>query len=153
MNSEVWDLRMLALLRSVRALDGAAPTFAGADTLFAIQRPISDDLRARPLLHPPPLPWLSIRGMLASHQAHSMLRIALCEVCKLLRRRPARCPLCCRRDAGAAAGAAPAAHGGADDGRDGLHRDRDDGRGGARGAGPGARPWRWPHGPGHRRRR
>ena len=54
MNSEVWDLRTLSLLRSVPALDGAAPTFAGPDALFAIQRPVSDDLRA-PL---PPLPGL-----------------------------------------------------------------------------------------------
>ncbi len=44
-NSEVWDLRTLSLLRSCPALDGAAVTFAGADVLFAIQRPISDDLR------------------------------------------------------------------------------------------------------------
>lgn len=46
MNSEVWDLRTLSLLRSVPALDGAAVTFAGPDVLFAIQRPVSDDLRA-----------------------------------------------------------------------------------------------------------
>ncbi len=44
-NSEVWDLRTLSLLRCCPALDGAAVTFAGADALFAIQRPISDDLR------------------------------------------------------------------------------------------------------------
>ena len=50
MNSEVWDLRTLSLLRSVPALDGAAPTFAGPDALFAIQRPVSDDLRASPPL-------------------------------------------------------------------------------------------------------
>ena len=47
-NSEVWDLRTLRLLRSCPALDGAAVTFAGADVLFAIQRPISDDLRETP---------------------------------------------------------------------------------------------------------
>ncbi len=47
MNSEVWDVRTLSLLRSCPALDGAAVTFAGGDVLFAIQRPISDDLRAR----------------------------------------------------------------------------------------------------------
>ena len=45
MNSEVWDLRTLSLLRSCPALDGAAVTFAGADVLFATQRPLSDDLR------------------------------------------------------------------------------------------------------------
>lgn len=59
MNSEVWDLRTLSLLRSVPALDGAAVTFAGPDVLFAIQRPVSDDLRAPlplqlPFCHIPP---------------------------------------------------------------------------------------------------
>ena len=44
-NSEIWDLRTLSLLRSCPALDGAAVTFAGADVLFATQRPVSDDLR------------------------------------------------------------------------------------------------------------
>ena len=52
MNSEVWDLRTLSLLRSVPALDGAAVTFAGPDVLFAIQRPVSDDLRAPDTLIP-----------------------------------------------------------------------------------------------------
>ena len=65
MNSEVWDLRTLSLLRSVPALDGAAVTFAGPDVLFAIQRPVSDDLRAPltpPAPHHPAWPRLTVHS-------------------------------------------------------------------------------------------
>ena len=75
MNSEVWDLRTLSLLHSCPALDGAAVTFAGADVLFAIQRPISDDLRAccpsAPLKLPACSSVLPVRPMLCvSSAAH-----------------------------------------------------------------------------------